>query len=591
MKFFRDTSLKRLGAYLIALMLLVFIAQYFLLQYHINQLDTSERRIDFTRYTQLEYQQLCYSFQKFSHGDATTAGDIAARIKQQDHLLDVLSKGGRIDGTDLFLDPLSRLPRITFVQLEEQWKEYKDVTFHLLEQTSGEPIGANKSLILQEGLQLNINTWFNRLIVDFEEGLGKQRNAVLASQVAFIAVDLLFIVGIYFLFVRHVLKPLHILESNTANHRHTEGLAANEIGQVANTVSETIENLRDATDFVQAIGEGNLTLDYKQALDNNYARGNNRLADSLIDMQERLKQLNEEEKKRQWANEGLTRFVDILRSSNDNIHTLGDKIISSLVHYTHSNQGGLYILNDDDERNKYLELISLFAFDIKKHSEQRIKLGEGILGQTFLERETTYITNIPQEYVRITSGLGDSTPKAILIVPLKVDQAVYGLVELASFDAYEPHEIAFVEKLGETIASTLGNVKAAQKNRILIEQFQEQTEQMRAQEEEMRQNMEELQATQEEISRKERSYITRIQSLENEIQSLQSQLSSSGGHDELVHTLKEKEQSYLSRIQELESRLAQKPEKGDDWAIAEEVERALKINLEALKITREALRS
>jgi flagellar motility protein MotE (MotC chaperone) len=143
----------------------------------------------------------------------------------------------------------------------------------------------------------------------------------------------------------------------------------------------------------------------------------------------------------------------------------------------------------------------MFAFNIKKFEKQRVKLGEGILGQTFLEKETTYLTNMPEEYVRITSGLGDAAPKSILIVPLKVDKDVYGIVELASFKEFEPHEISFVERLGETIASTLSSVKINQRNRRLLEQSQQQTEEMRSQEEEMRQNMEELTATQEGMNR------------------------------------------------------------------------------------------
>ena len=96
-----------------------------------------------------------------------------------------------------------------------------------------------------------------------------------------------------------------------------------------------------------SIGEGKLDIDYKETLDPQYVPGKNKLADSLIQMQEKLKALNETERRRQWATEGLTKFVEIMRSSNDNLNSLGDAVISALVQYTRSNQGGLYILNDE----------------------------------------------------------------------------------------------------------------------------------------------------------------------------------------------------------------------------------------------------
>jgi GAF domain-containing protein len=267
------------------------------------------------------------------------------------------------------------------------------------------------------------------------------------------------------------------------------------------------------------------------------------------------------------------------------VNLLCDKIISALVQYTQSNQGGLYLLNDENEHDKHLELISLFAFDIKKYETQKIKLGEGILGQAFIEKETTYLTSIPDDFVRITSGLGDSRPKAVLMVPLKLDREVYGIIELASFHEFQQHVIAFVEKLGESIASTLGAVRAAQRNKRLIEQFQQQTEQMRAQEEEMRQNMEELQATQEEVARKEQAYVERIAELEGKLAQEPEQVRA----DKLASARKERE--YEERIKGLMEQIDRKPAQGDDWATAVEVEKALRINLEALQITQAALDS
>jgi GAF domain-containing protein len=598
MKSLAGRSLKQIGLYSLLLMIIILIAEYFGVRSQIHSLEEAERKIDFARSIQIGTQQIALQAHLYLQGNTHLASEISTKIEQQGHQLSVLANGGRIDGTAFFIEPLSRLPRITFENLFDSWGNYKSSIEGIITQANtptvpmqSDSLGASPvkesptaAKLMQEARWLSLSDWFTKLIHDLEEEVGKKQQAVLLWTISFIALDILLLTVLLYGFNKLVIRPVQLLESNILQHKHTEEFNKNEIGKVTHEINEIIENLKDATDFVISIGEGKLDIDYKETLDPQYVPGKNKLADSLIQMQEKLKALNETERRRQWATEGLTKFVEIMRSSNDNLNSLGDAVISALVQYTRSNQGGLYILNDEDPNNKYLELISLFAFDTKKHEQQKIKLGEGILGQTFLEKETTHLTNMPDEYIRITSGLGDANPRALLLFPLKVDKEAYGIIELASFHEYQQHEIDFVEKLGESIAATLGSVRAAQKNRQLIEQFQQQTEEMRAQEEEMRQNMEELQATQEEVVRKEQAYVKRIKDLENAVKK-----SDSGEAETIRENAQKVEHALRLKIEELTAQLSNNQSPTDEWALAQEVENTLKVNLEAIKITQEEL--
>jgi GAF domain-containing protein len=588
-------SLKRMGLYLLAAMVMILLTEYVIIRSKIERLEEVEEKKDFARSAQLSGQQIALTVQHHLNGIPNLQPEIGARIDDQEHDLKILKEGGRIDGTDIFVGPLSKLPRISFDQLEVAWGKYRDNVMTIvldgnaLPQTDslGNTIHtpASRARALLPAQWLTLSNWYKELEIDLTDEANAKKESVENWVFAFIFFDLILLVGMFWLFRKFVLKPLATLEVNTISHFQKTDISPDEIGSLTVHVNGILEQLKDATEFVGSIAQGKLDLDYK-SLDSQYASGKNKLADSLISMQEKLKEMNIADQQRNWANEGLTKFVDILRSSNDNITTLGDKIISNLVQYTGSNQGGLYILNDEDEHNKFLELVSLFAFNTKKFEKQKVRLGEGILGQTFLEKETTLLTELPDDYIRITSGLGEANPRALLFVPLKVDKEVYGIVELASFDSYDEHEVQFVEKLAETIASTLASVKAAQKNKHLIEQFQQQTEEMRAQEEEMRQNMEELQATQEEMARKERDYISKIHDLEAQLEKSSElthqveRLKAEQQHKEILHT---------REVRELQVELSAKPEKGQDWKIADEVEKTLRFQLEALRITEEEL--
>jgi GAF domain len=273
------------------------------------------------------------------------------------------------------------------------------------------------------------------------------------------------------------------------NEQNTENaiLQFKDEQQRTKLLSDFLENISSGNYEVNIVDEKNLELTQKLNL-----------------IRDQLKEDDMKEKHRTWSTTGLAQIGDILRASNSSTTELYDSIIRFVVKYTESNQGGLFIFNEENEQHNYLELAACYAFERKKFLQKRVDIGEGLVGQCFIEGERIYLLDVPTEYITITSGLGGSNPSSLLLVPMKVNEKIYGVIELASFRKFERFEVELVEKLAESIASTISTVRTNESTRVLLEKTQQQTEEMRAQEEEMRQNMEELEATQEEMRRKEK---------------------------------------------------------------------------------------
>jgi methyl-accepting chemotaxis protein len=254
------------------------------------------------------------------------------------------------------------------------------------------------------------------------------------------------------------------------------------------------KNLKRLTAFAHSIGDGKFDIQFQPAGEKD------ELGNSLVLMHEKLKSVAESDRMRNWAAEGLALFADHIRKETAR-QALFDTLIRELVKYVHSVQGSLFVLTREVDSDQYLELKACYAYDRKKHLEKRIQIGEGIVGQTYLEGEAVYLAQVPDGYLSITSGLGEANPRRVLIVPLRLNDSIEGVIELASFQDFKPHEIDFVKRVAEVIASAIVNSLNAERTKNMLEESRQQSEEMRAQEEEMRQNMEEMQATQETMER------------------------------------------------------------------------------------------
>lgn len=278
-----------------------------------------------------------------------------------------------------------------------------------------------------------------------------------------------------------------------------------EIADMIKSINELLENLRNTRKFALAVGKGNL----KEEINVFGNKGD--LGGALVEMRRQLLELAEEraenEKKdkiRNWLNEGVAKFSDIMRSYDKDLKEMGYKILSELITYIDANQGALFILHDEEE-NQFLEKIAAVAYGREKIAGDKIEFGKDIVGRCAYEKKSIYMTNIPEDYIKITSGLGYATPTNIFIAPIKKDNEVMGVIEIASFNEFTDHIQGFIERIAENLGTTVSAIKINERTQKLLEQAQEQADEIASQEEELRQNMEEMQATQEEANRREGS--------------------------------------------------------------------------------------
>jgi PAS domain S-box-containing protein len=280
-----------------------------------------------------------------------------------------------------------------------------------------------------------------------------------------------------------------------------------ETNEFTNRLQERDSRMNTMADFAKQIGEGN----YNSRLD--LDTHNDILAQSLLIMRDNLLRNSSKESEQSWIAEGKETISNILRQYNK-IDELANQVIQVLVTYTRLAQGALYIF---DEERKTLKSAATFAYNRHKLTSQEYKLGYGLIGACAYEMDYIYRTEIPDNYITISSGLlGDRKPQSLLLIPLITDEKLQGVLEFASVEKKIPKlTILLLKELGEIIARTFFNLKINLRTEKLLHESQQMTLELQENEEELRQNAEEMRATQEELKKSNDHLESKVQEVEN----------------------------------------------------------------------------
>lgn len=278
-----------------------------------------------------------------------------------------------------------------------------------------------------------------------------------------------------------------ILPENSVEHTRDE------FGQMGTKVDELVQTLKGNADFAQRIGEGKYDTQFKPASENDL------LGMSLMNMRNNLIENERRDKERNWIVRGVAEISEILRM-HDSTDDLGGDVIKFILEKIGAIQGAFYVVNEDENAKSIIEMRASFAYNRKKYLKAKFKFAEGLVGQAAAEKDTILRTEIPDDYVTITSGiLGDQRPTCILIVPLITNEEVYGVLEFAGFKKFDDSQVKFVQELSLILARTIFNIKVNERTRRLLAESQQMSNELKEKQEVLRQNAEEMQATQEEL--------------------------------------------------------------------------------------------
>jgi PAS domain S-box-containing protein len=236
-----------------------------------------------------------------------------------------------------------------------------------------------------------------------------------------------------------------------------------EFGHMQSRLDDLVKTLGDNAGFAQKVGEGRFDTPFVPAGEND------KLGHALIDMRDNLVANEQKETERNWIMHRLAEAGEILRTK-DTVFTLGEDIIRFVIAKTGAIQGAFYVMNED---TGVIEMTNSFAYNRKKHLVTRFGIGEGLVGQAVAERDIILRTEIPDDYVTISSGiLGDRKPSSLLIMPLIANEQAYGAIELASLNAFDSTRVKFIKELSVILARTIFNITVNERTRRLRDRMQ-----------------------------------------------------------------------------------------------------------------------
>ncbi len=238
--------------------------------------------------------------------------------------------------------------------------------------------------------------------------------------------------------------------------------------------------VRAIADVATAVAKGDLSRNITVQAEGEL----NALKGNMNEMIRNLRETTSRNTEQDWLKTNLAKFTRMMQGQK-NLTNVSQLILSELAPVVGAKHGVFYVMDSNGGNEPHLKLTATYAYKERKHLARQFRVGEGIVGQAAFEKQRILLQNAPDDYITINSGLGESKPMQIVVLPIVFEGQVLAVMELATFMAFTDTYLSLLDQLTESIGVVLNTIQANMRTEELLAQSQSLAEELQAQQEEL----------------------------------------------------------------------------------------------------------
>ncbi|MGH9625789.1 MAG: HAMP domain-containing protein, partial [Bryobacteraceae bacterium] len=244
------------------------------------------------------------------------------------------------------------------------------------------------------------------------------------------------------------------------------GIWRNLTDNVNQLAANLTTQVRAIAEVATAVTKGDLTQSIRVQAEGEVASLKDNINEMIVNLAETTRKNNDQN----WLKTNLAKFTRMVQGQRDLLN-VAQLLLSELTPLVGAQRGAFYISENGAEEPQ-LKFLAGYACDDRDRIPLSFQFGQGLVGECASQKQRILVQNVPQDYIRIGSGLGSAAPASIVVLPVLFEREVKAVVELASFERLSGIHLAFLEQLTESMGIVLNTIAATMRTEQLLQQSQ-----------------------------------------------------------------------------------------------------------------------